>query len=104
MAQAQLELDGSVIEVEVDRVRGPNEAGGFDEVKVAFSDALEVVDKFAEEFAKTVKKLSSSPCAPSEATITFGLKISAESGWIIAKVAGEGHFDVALAWKHGGKS
>jgi hypothetical protein len=39
--------------------------------------------------------------APDEAEVEMAFKISAESGVILAKVAGEAHLKVKMAWKRG---
>jgi hypothetical protein len=36
--------------------------------------------------------------APDTKEVEFGIKLTAEAGALISKVAGEGHFTVRLAW------
>jgi len=36
---------------------------------------------------------------PSSAALEFGIKLSAEAGALIAKTAGEAHFNVTLSWQ-----
>ncbi|MGW2248894.1 CU044_2847 family protein [Kitasatospora sp. NPDC001660] len=38
---------------------------------------------------------------PEEIEVSFGIKLNAEAGVVIAKTATEGHFDVTLSWTSG---
>lgn len=42
--------------------------------------------------------------APDELTVEFGLKVSAETGVVVAKGTGEVHFTVTLSWQRDGGS
>jgi hypothetical protein len=35
---------------------------------------------------------------PDQAKVTFGVKVSGGADWIVAKSAGEGSFEITLAW------
>lgn len=37
--------------------------------------------------------------APDEAEVSFGIKVSGQANWFIAKAATEANFEVRLAWK-----
>ena len=37
--------------------------------------------------------------AVSEATLTFGIKVTGTAQWLVAKAATEGSFQVSLSWK-----
>ncbi|MFD7826001.1 CU044_2847 family protein [Kitasatospora sp. NPDC059803] len=36
---------------------------------------------------------------PEQIEVSFGIKLNAEAGVVIAKTAAEGHFDVTLSWR-----
>ena len=39
--------------------------------------------------------------SPDEVTVRFGLKVSGERNWVVAKSVEEGNFEVTLSWKAG---
>lgn len=40
--------------------------------------------------------------APDEIEVKFGIKVSGNANWLIAKAASEGNFEVTLTWKPDG--
>jgi len=69
------------------RPAGPGHIAGKvrDAVGPAVEAAREVLDK--------VKQL-----APSEVEVTFGIKVSGDANWIIARAAADASFEVTLTW------
>ncbi|MDH6120820.1 CU044_2847 family protein [Kitasatospora sp. GAS204B] len=41
---------------------------------------------------------------PEQIEVSFGIKLNAEAGVVIAKTAAEGHFDVTLSWRATGSA
>lgn len=41
---------------------------------------------------------------PEQIEVSFGIKLNAEAGVVIAKTAAEGHFDVTLSWRAAGSA
>jgi Trypsin-co-occurring domain 1 len=62
----------------------------------SFESALENVRSAAEII---LHQLCSLAQPPDEVAVEFGVKMSAESGAIIAKLAGEANFKINLTWK-----
>lgn len=56
--------------------------------------AVEPAVLAARDVLDRVKALS-----PAEVEVKFGIKVSGEAGWIVAKTAGEANFEVTLTWK-----
>ncbi len=67
-----------------------------DQATDTFESALENVRGAAEAI---LHQLSSLAQPPDEVAVEFGVKMSAESGAIIAKLAGEANFKINLTWK-----
>lgn len=40
--------------------------------------------------------------APDEIQVKFGIKVSGNTNWLIARAATEGNFEITLTWKPGG--
>lgn len=38
---------------------------------------------------------------PDEIEVKFGIKVSGQANWIVAKAATEANFEITLTWKHG---
>jgi hypothetical protein len=102
-AQFPLKGGGSLV-VEVDGVDSPGARvmrGSTAEDAVAsatstFESALENVRSAAEGI---LHQLCSLAQPPDEVAVEFGVKMSAESGAIIAKASGEANFKINLVWK-----
>ncbi|HEV1993800.1 MAG TPA: CU044_2847 family protein [Candidatus Acidoferrum sp.] len=61
-----------------------------------FESALENVRSAAEGILHQLRSLAQ---PPDEVAVEFGVKMSAESGAIIAKASGEANFKINLTWK-----
>lgn len=57
-------------------------------------DALASIKKISRAVAGTLAEI-----APDEGVIEMGFKLTAESGFILTKLAGEAHLNVKLTWK-----
>ncbi|WP_460065229.1 CU044_2847 family protein [Streptomyces sp. YKOK-I1] len=92
--------DGAVVSVEAAADRRPGSrlvARGDGTVQAArtFEDALEGVRAAAESALRVFRD---GTLRPDAVEIEFGVKLSAETGAIIAKGTAEGHLVVKLAW------
>lgn len=68
-----------------------NVAGGVD-----FDAALAVVKTAANDLIEALKSI---PSQPKSCELTFGLKLSTQLGFIVAKANGEANFQVKLTWE-----
>lgn len=85
--------DGTVVVFEVDPPPGYRPAGAADvvsHVRAAVAPALDAARVVVEK---------ARAAAPDEVQVTFGIKVSGEANWWIAKAATEGNFEVTLTWK-----
>jgi hypothetical protein len=95
---------GGLLVVEVDPVESAGSRvmrGSAAEVAIAsatstFESALESVRSAAEAI---LHQLCSVAQPPDEVAVEFGVKMSAESGAIIAKASGEANFKINMVWK-----
>ena len=85
--------DGTVVVFETGPAQGYRPAGAADvvaQVRAAVTPALEA--------ARVVVEKARS-AAPDEVEVKFGIKVSGEANWWIAKAATEGNFEITLKWK-----
>jgi hypothetical protein len=102
-AQFPLKGGGSLV-VEVDGadssgsrvMRGMATEDAIASATSTFESALENVRSAAEAI---LHQLCSLAQPPDEVAVEFGVKMSAESGAIIAKASGEANFKINLVWK-----
>jgi hypothetical protein len=98
-AEFTLETGGTVA-VELDRKPGVRPAGGRDSVlrdtKLSLEKALTDVRDAA---AAALKQFQTMASQPDEVEITFGVKLDAQAGAVIAKTSIQGHFEVKLKWE-----
>jgi hypothetical protein len=97
LVEVPLESGGSIV-VEMDEdVGGVVRAGRAGEVVAraarSIESALDCVAPAAEAVLSKVRE-----ARPSEVTVEFGLKLSAEAGAVISRSAGECNFRVVLRW------
>ncbi len=95
--------DGSTILVEVD---APERAGGtapvarggktIEKAKQNFESALEMVKPTANAVISKLRDLAEQP---DEIGVEFGIKLSADSGVVIASAGIEANFKVSLKWQ-----
>jgi hypothetical protein len=98
--------NGGFLVVEVDPVensaarvmRGSATAQAIAEASGTFESALENVRSAAEGILHQLRSLAQ---PPDEVGVEFGVKMSAETGAIIAKASGEANFKINLSWKKG---
>ena len=96
--------NGGVLVVEVDAspssagrvMRGTVSEDALAQAGDTFESALEKVRGAAEAI---LHQLCSLAQPPDEVAVEFGVKMSAESGAIIAKALGEANFKINLTWK-----
>jgi hypothetical protein len=98
-AEFTLETGGTVT-VELDRMPGVMPAGGKSSIlldtKMSLEKALIDVRDAAATALEQFQKMASQP---SEVEITFGVKLDAQAGAVIAKTSIQGHFEVKLKWE-----
>jgi hypothetical protein len=99
LVEFPLESGGTIL-VEVDLPEaGIEQAGRGDTITRAtqtLSDALEQIKPASEA---VVTKLRALATTPDEISVTFGIKLSAKAGAIIASTDAEANFTVSLKWK-----
>ena len=95
--------NGGFLAVEVDAaeapgrvMRGSTPADVLTAASNTFEAALENVRAAAEGILNELRSLAQ---PPDEVAVEFGVKMSAESGAIIAKLTGEANFKINLMWK-----
>src|SRR5882757_10266135 len=96
--------NGGFLAVEVDGMDGPGgrvmrsstSADALSEASDTFEAALEKVRSAAEGILNQLRNLAQ---PPDEVAVEFGVKMSAETGAIIAKASGEANFKINLMWK-----
>jgi hypothetical protein len=99
--------DGGVLVVEVDApassagrvMRGSTSEDALAQASDTFESALKMVRTAAEGILDQLRSLAQQP---DEVAVEFGVKMSAESGAIIAKASGEANFKINLTWKKSG--
>jgi Trypsin-co-occurring domain 1 len=57
-------------------------------------DAVQPAVEAARDVLERIKTLQ-----PDEVEVKFGIKVSGSAGWLVAKAAGEGNFEVTLVWR-----
>lgn len=87
--------DGTRVEFETEPVDGWREVGA-EEVIARISDAVTPVVEGAKAILDRLKAV-----APDDIEITFGVKVSGTTNWVIAKAETEGNFAVKLTWSPG---
>lgn len=94
---------GEIIYVEVDEPqfgdgvtrRGISPiAGTVERAKLTFEEALDKAQPVAEALVNKLRSLE-----PDEATIEFGMTLSAEAGAILAAASSSAHYKVTLQWR-----
>ncbi len=91
--------NGGTVTVELDEKPGVTPAGGKGSVlrdaKQSLERALADVRDAAAAALGQFQKMASQP---DEVEITFGVKLDAQAGAVIAKTGIQGHFEVKLKW------
>ncbi|HEX8126190.1 MAG TPA: CU044_2847 family protein [Allosphingosinicella sp.] len=90
--------DGSEIFAEVEQPQGAFGEASFadgEAQEIDFGKALRRVKSAANELIDTIRTMS---VQPDECEITFGVKLNAQAGAIIAKASAEANFTVKLKW------
>jgi Trypsin-co-occurring domain 1 len=77
-------------------MRGSAAENALAQASETFESALEKVRSAAEGILQQLRSLAQ---PPDEVAVEFGVKLSAESGAIIAKASGEANFKINLTWK-----
>jgi hypothetical protein len=85
--------DGTVVAFEIDPASGYRPAGAAD-VLSRVRDAVTPAVQAARVVAEQVRAAASD-----EVEVKFGIKVSGEANWWVAKAATEATFDVTLTWK-----
>jgi len=89
--------DGTEVRFEIDQAEGFHKAGAKgvlgrvqDAVRPAVDAAGAVLDQ--------VKELR-----PDGVEVRFGVKVSGEASWLVARAASEGSFEITLTWRPAGE-
>lgn len=85
--------DDTVVGFEYEPVPGFHPAGAGD-VLGELRKAVEPAVDAARVVLEKVRAIS-----PDEVEVTFGIKVSGEANWIVAKAATEANFEITLTWK-----
>ena len=94
--------DGIVVEIDNSNAMGAErEAGGIPgngitELEKSFSDACDDIKKIIDSVSKKISEIEKKP---DQIELSLGIKISSDTGLIIAKVGAEGSLGVKLTWK-----
>jgi hypothetical protein len=96
--------NGGVLVVETDGVdnsarrvmRGSNTEAAIATANATFESALRTVRSAAEGILDQLRMLQQ---PPDEVAVEFGVKMSAETGAVIAKASTEANFKINLTWK-----
>ncbi|WP_063766937.1 CU044_2847 family protein [Streptomyces sp. NRRL S-813] len=57
------------------------------------------LDQIRDVAARTLRRITSLPAAPSTVELEFGVKFSVEAGAVIARTGVEGHLKVKMVWE-----
>lgn len=86
--------DGTAAEFEIEPGPGYVQAASRGEIIATVRDAVGPAVEAAREVLDRVKPLSSDTV-----TVRFGVKVSGDATWSIARAVGEGNFEVTLSWR-----
>ncbi|MFV0459425.1 MAG: CU044_2847 family protein [Actinomycetales bacterium] len=67
-----------------------------DKIVGKIREAVEPAVQGAKAVLEQVKEIG-----PDEIQVTFGIKVSGDMNWLIAKAATDANFEICLAWKPG---
>ncbi|WP_088260118.1 CU044_2847 family protein [Fimbriiglobus ruber] len=99
-----LNEDGTTVLIEVkepeDAQRGTGRASRSETVHKLGQKAFEAGLAHLRPIAQAVMKTATELNNPSEVAIEFGIKVSVESGVIVASAEAEANFKVSLKWKN----
>jgi len=108
MAQFQVQDDEDVILVEFEDESGlrtvsndPNEF--IEKSREAIERSMKTVQRMAKKAVKTIQEIPISE-RPSTVQFQFGIKLSGETGAVIAKAGAEAAITVTMTWEHKSKS
>lgn len=87
--------DGTVVLFEVDPPEGYGNAGADDELIGRIEEAVEPAVKAARVVLSKLRD-----ARPDEVAVKFGVKVSGQANWLIAKAATDANFEVTLTWKN----
>lgn len=85
--------DSTEVRFEIDPAQGWSPASGRRDAVTQVRDAVAP----AVEAAKTVLDQIAA-ISPDAVEVTFGIKVTGEASWVVAKAAAEGSFEVKLTW------
>ena len=89
--------DDTVVRFEYDPEPGFDQAGP-QEIVGQLREAIEPALAGAQLVMDRARSMS-----PDEVEVKFGLKVSGQMNWWVAKAATDGNFEVTLKWKPGGE-
>lgn len=87
--------DGTVVLFEVDPPEGYGNAGADDELIGRIEEAIEPAVKAARVVLAKLRD-----ARPDEVEVKFGVKVSGQANWLVAKASTDANFEVTLTWKN----
>jgi hypothetical protein len=91
-----IDCDAPIL-IEVSTKGAVRKVSNFQEKTVdAIDSAMSTIYSTATHINKTIEALE---VKPSNVEVNFGVKVTAESGAIIAKAGGEANFSIKITWK-----
>lgn len=94
---AKMEVDGTLIGIEIDAVPGQRPAGFAETITARWDDASKAIQTMAMAVHSTLNNFSKD-IRPQTVEVEFGLKLSGEADWVIGKAGGEAHIDVKFSY------
>lgn len=85
--------ESTVVRFEIDPPPGWSPASGKRDLTAQVRDAVAPAVEAAKTVLDQIKAIS-----PDGVEVTFGIKVTGEANWIVAKAAAEGSFGVKLTW------
>jgi Trypsin-co-occurring domain 1 len=85
--------NSTYVSFEIELTPGFRPAGGTKEVLGRVQEAVAPAIEAAKTVLDKVKEVS-----PDQVELRFGVKVSGGANWFVAKTAGEGNFEITLAW------
>jgi Trypsin-co-occurring domain 1 len=91
--------DSTSVSFEIEPPPGFRPVGGTKEVVGRVQDAVGPAVEAAKEVLDKVRE-----AGPDHVELKFGVKVSGEANWLVAKTAGEANFEITLTWERKSKT
>lgn len=112
MPTLEVQDDDEVILVEFSRAAGARSVSrspqeiieqSIEDSKKAIERAMETMRGMAKKTMRSIKEISVSE-RPSTISVSFGLKLDAEAGAVVAKAGAEAAINITMTWTHTSKA